>query len=263
MNPSATAPTPDSVDPQDLDRLAFDDTAPDRAAREVEDCRRYTLDAFFAAGRALWILPRVMPYRQRMLALPDYDLRHLDRFERYARALRFVETAILLRVRRTGQLPELAAEGWRLRALMMSYAEALSHKGRVAPELIVRLREGSGYRTLVEDLTVLVHELLAVEGGTGPGSPVTLEDLDRAAEIADELNVRVGNPAEIDATRATLVRERRKLGHLLVEAHDQLRRALGYLRWAEGDANTLVPSLYVLGRKRRTRVAGGRSLVAE
>ena len=263
MNPTLIDPTPDSVDPQDLDRLSFDDTAPERDAREAEDCLRYTLNAFFAAGKALWILPRVMPYRERMLALPDYDLRHLDRFERYARALRFVQTEILRRMPQTGQLPELAAEGWRLRALMMSYAEALSHKDRVAPELIVRLRKGSGYRALVEDLTVLVHELLEVEGGTGPGSPVTLADLDRASEVADQLHVRVGNPAEIDATRATLVKERRKLGHLLVEAHDQLRRALGYLRWAEGDANTLVPSLYVLGRKRRTREPDGSSPPAE
>lgn len=38
-------------------------------------------------------------------------------------------------------LPDVAAEGWRIRSMMMSYAEALSHKGHMAPQLIFRLRE--------------------------------------------------------------------------------------------------------------------------
>ena len=45
------------------DRAAFDKTAPARSAMKPEDAPQYTLDAFYAAGKALWIAPRVAAYR--------------------------------------------------------------------------------------------------------------------------------------------------------------------------------------------------------
>ena len=37
----------------------------------------------------------------------------------------------------------------------------------------------------------------------------------------------------------------------LIYGYDQLRRMMSYLRWSEGDADSIVPSLYA-GRGRRT-----------
>ncbi|HEU4538185.1 MAG TPA: hypothetical protein VFS00_28885, partial [Polyangiaceae bacterium] len=45
---------------------------------------------------------------------------------------------------------------------------------------------------------------------------------------------------------------RAKLFHLFVQAHGQMRRAVVYLRWDEGDADTLWPSLF-RGRPRKAR----------
>lgn len=255
MSTTSTATTDITAtqgDPSGLDRAAFDRTAAARSAMRPEDAPHYTLDAFYAAGKALWIAPRVAAYRDPMLALPGFDVAHLDGFEDLARGLRFVQTELLRRIQRAKQVPELAAEGWRLRALMMSYAEALSYKGRIAPELIVRLREGSGYRDLVEDLSVLCQEFLALPAElTGPNAAVTRAEIARASELAHEINVRVGNAADVDLSQAALLDERRRLGGLLLRAHGQIRRAMTYLRWDEGDATELVPSLYVPGGGRK------------
>ena len=38
---------------------------------------------------------------------------------------------------------------------------------------------------------------------------------------------------------------------LLVTAYDEVRRAVTFVRWAEGDADAFAPSLYAKSRKRR------------
>jgi hypothetical protein len=248
MTTQPTNPPSDAPDATDLDRLAFDATAAMRAALPLEHAAPYNLVASYAAGKALWIAPRLAPYRARMLALPEYDIQHLDRFETVARALLYVQTEITRRIERAKQLPEIAREGWALRALMMSYAEGLSVKGKFAPELVARLKEGSGYRDLAEDLKVLVSELLVLPPAyTSPESLVTRADTTRAAEIADAVLTAVGNAAAADLTHAALMGERQKLGSLLMASHSQLRRAMTFLRWAEKDVGELVPSLHVTG----------------
>lgn len=149
------------------------------------------------------------------------------------------------------ELPVLAREGFRLRRLMLKYLEVLSHVDNVAPVLVARLQRGSGYRDLVHDLDVIAHELHARPTLVLQG-PVTPADLHRCSAVAHEMLLRLGVP-EHDAVRETLLTARQQLGALLVRSHAQLRRALDYLRFEEGDAATLVPSLYVPRDIRRRR----------
>jgi hypothetical protein len=249
-----STPTPvTNVAAADIDREAFARTESVRAQMNVANLPHYHLDAIYACGKALWALGRVTPHRDDLLTLPKFDIGNLDHFADYARGLKYAQLQILRRIQRTRQLPEVAAEGFRIRSMMMSYAETLSHKGHFAPELIVRLREGSGYRDLVADLGVLVTEFQGLPASkTGPDAPVTLADLDKAAEIAERINVHVGNAVDPDMSQETLVNERAKLGALLVEAHFQLRRGVGYFRAGEADVNEILPSLFVPPGPRRT-----------
>lgn len=253
---SMPGPAPDAtteVDAATLDRGAFDKTAAMRAAVKVDDLPSYGLDAFYAAGIALRTVPKIAKLRDDLRTLPKYDVAHFDWFDDLARALRFVQTEILRRIQRSAQLPQVATEGWKIRSLMMSYAETLSHKGAFAPELIVRLREGSGYRDLVEDLSVLVREFQGLpESKIGEDTAVTRADLTRASQIAHQINVQVGGDVGAE-TQDELITERRKLGGLLLEAHSQIRRGVSFFKWAEADLNALVPSLYVPAGPRRPR----------
>jgi hypothetical protein len=220
---------------------------------DVSHTPPYQLDAFFAAGKVLWSLPKVRVHRDRLLKLPEYDIGHLDHAEDYARGLRHVQTEILVRIRHARQLPEVAAEGWKVRSMMMSYADVLSYKGQFDPELVAKLREGSGYRDLVEDLNMLVLQFQRMpESWIGAETPVTKADVNRASEIAHRINVHVGNAPDPDVSQETLVNERRKLGALLIRAHGQLRRGVGFLRFDEADVNAILPSLYVPSGGRKT-----------
>lgn len=56
-----------------------------------------------------------------------------------------------------------------------------------------------------------------------------------------------GSPSDYDVAKGRLFRR-------LARAHSQARRAVVYLRWDEGDADHILPSLYP-GRPRRRRAA--------
>lgn len=241
--------TPSTLATLPLDRAAFDRTAPSRAALDLAQAPPYTLDAVHAAAQALGIARRLAPYRAAIAALPGFDLTHLDHLADYANGLLFVQWTLVARAERVRSLPGLAEEGYRLRALLMAYADLLVLKGEVAPDVVQRLREGSGYRDLVEDLGVLVTLLRERVEGAAPGAAVGPAELDRAREVTTAMTHALGVVAEPDLGHDALVTERRKLGVLLLRAQAQLRRAVAYLRFDERDAADLVPSLYVPSRR--------------
>lgn len=136
----------------------------------------------------------------------------------------------------------------------MSYGDALCLKGLIPAEVLARVREGSGYRDLAEDLIVLVEQFQGLPGSlTGDGSVVTGADLTRASEVANQIFLYVGDEA-VETSQA-LEDERRKLGGLLGRAHHQVRRGVSHFRWDEGDVNTFVPSIYVPPGARKSTTA--------
>ncbi len=255
----STDPTsPSTTASREQDRQALERTAHLRAAIRVEDTPPYKLNATVAAGTALTTAERLEPLREQLLKLPEdlWDIAHLDHLPDLARALRCVDTELRGRSE-TVNRSELATDGYKLRGLLLSHAEALVYKELVAEDVVARVREGSGYRDLIEDLNVLVlvHAKLPA-GIVGEGMTVSQEDLDRASSMASALTARVANGAMVDLSPSKLSDERRKLGALLLRAQDELRRAMTFLRWAEGDAAKWVPTLYVTGAGRKAEGTG-------
>lgn len=238
--------TPSTLPSTPLERAAFDRTALVRAALDLGHAPPYTLDAVYAASQALGIARRLAAHRPAMACLPAFDLQYLDHLADYANALLFVQWTIAARAERVRQLPALADQGYQIRALLMAYTEVLELKGEVAPDVLQRLREGSGYRDLVEDLGALVTLL---RDRPDAGSLVAPSDLARALDVTTALTAGLGAAADPDLGHDTLLVERRKLGVLLLRAHAQLRRAMAYLRFDEQDAAELVPSLYVPSKR--------------
>lgn len=243
--PEAPPPTPGP------DRQAYDRTAGARGAVALSAAPPYTLDAVYAAAQAHGISRRLTPYRSAIAALSGFDIGHLDDLADYADALLFVHVTLLARAERVRQLPALASEGHTHRSVLLAYADLLVLKGRLDAAVVARLREGSGYRDLVEDLSALVRMIRELPGAVGAGSPVSEEELARAAEIARVMTVELGSTSDPDLGQDTLLRERRKLGALLVRAQGQLRRAMEYLRYDDADAAELVPTLYVTATRGR------------
>jgi hypothetical protein len=69
-------------------------------------------------------------------------------------------------------------------------------------------------------------------------------ELDEGEALAEQLTRAIGgrlsNPAQLTAAADA----RQRAFTLFINAYDQARRVAAFLRWAEGDADKLVPSVY-------------------
>jgi hypothetical protein len=75
----------------------------------------------------------------------------------------------------------------------------------------------------------------------------------RAADVAYAMNTALGTDADSEKSHSELMVERQKLGQLLDVSHRELRRGIDFIRFHEGDAAVIVPSLRVPGPGRRRR----------
>lgn len=206
-------------------KSAYDALAPLLAAIDPATTTHFTLYAVHAIAQARTTARNVEPSRARIASLPEFDVGHLDRLRQYADALHFVHTSLIAREDRLRAMPELAREGFPLRALLLAYAELLSIKGTLPAETVARLRDGSGYHDLVDDLSVLVLLYDQRPEVVGDGTPVTRAEVQRANELVQAMADALGLDKSELVTHDELAKNRQEIGHLLTTAQRQLRRA--------------------------------------
>jgi hypothetical protein len=75
-------------------------------------------------------------------------------------------------------------------------------------------------------------------------TPLTEQDLVTAKALAERLIRAAGLKEQSPAMVAEVARIRHQAVTLMIQAYDQTRRAIAFLRWNEGDLETIAPSLY-------------------
>jgi hypothetical protein len=162
-------------------------------------------------------------------------------------------------------LAELLKEAVPLRADLLQTAEMLAHFGLLSRERVALIRQGHGHADTAGDLQALGILL----GGAWPKIKskvaITREQVDRAIPLSAELQRAIG----VRESDPDPLLERRDSRHvraqvftLFVGAYDECRRGISHLRWHEGDAEEIVPSLY-RGRGGRKRVVEDETEVVE
>lgn len=215
----------------ELDKLDATDLAP------------MNVDLVSATSIVLGVSDRVRSFRDRMAQLPELDLANIDSLVDYAKA-----TWFLYLTQQPAPAPAeaeaLMAEATALRAKLLVWTVPLVASGHLSEELVGRIREGSGHKDLPSDLIALValyrSKWAEVESICG----VTEADLNRAAELGtavfgmvsrrEQEAERPGNDGSLRLRRAWTRLDR---------AYAQCRRAIAYLRFAEGDVDEIAPNL--------------------
>ena len=185
---------------------------------------------------------------------------------------RMVEELPRLRVDRVEKLPTYALAAWyahllalpgaaaeqpvskalledatALRKDLLVAAEALSHKGFLDAERVAEIRSGQGHLDTANDLVALAA--LFSEGWAEIEHKTTVEwsDIERASQLGPQLLVALGakNQPGSPAPKATDPQVRRaKAFTLLVQAYEECRRGVSFLRWYERDLDSMAPSLF-------------------
>jgi hypothetical protein len=186
--------------------------------------------------------------------LPAHDVHAIDNIADYIFAAYYAHAISAPPARDVEKLQKLAEEAAPLREDLLVQAEALAHKGYFDGGKVAEIRGGTGYLDMATDLTSL--SLLFRSGWTivKDKTTVSQEEAERADVLGRELLAAVGARLQPngEATSLDIAMDRRARAFTVFQrAYERCRQAAAYLRWDEGDAEALVPSLFTRGRSRK------------
>ncbi|AKF09882.1 hypothetical protein DB32_007031 [Sandaracinus amylolyticus] len=210
------------------------------------------LDARSAAGIAGGSLPRIARHRAALIA----------EFGERARALLDDLPTVVYATYQAAYDVDAAEDDSDMRELHRQVLEehqliagdldALANRKIIDRSRIDAGRSILGYRTTVDSTFVLLSLTrslwMTIQGRT----LLTEADLERIEAKAQAMLDRL-NQREQRATRMPTRELRDRALTLLVRTYDEIRRMLTFVRWAQGDADEIAPSLYA----RRGRKHGG------
>jgi hypothetical protein len=200
-----------------------------------------------AVSIALGALPNLAPLRPALVKdLPNHPMRFFDKLETYALAAWYAHLLALPVGSESNPVRPLLDEAIALRATLLRDADALAGRGLLDPEVVRDIRAGQGNVDTANDLVALsaafTMNWATIQGRTA----ATSEEIKRAGDLGPMLLAALGvrelgsEPAPVEDAAD----RRLRAFSLFVRAYDSVRRAVSYLRWEEGDAEALAPSLY-------------------
>jgi hypothetical protein len=193
---------------------------------------------------ALGILPKLAKLRSSIEKLPDFNHALVLNFETYAMALYEAHADYLSATRPKEALPDMVEEATKLRDLLYADAQALIQRDLLDPQEIREVRTGIGYKALAVDLTLLGESLQRRWELVQSKTALQLDELLRAQQLAKELLRVVGEREQAPAVAAEAAANRSRAFVLYLRAYDEVRRAVTFLRWKEGDWDLIAPSPY-------------------
>lgn len=227
-------------------------------ALSTEEIRPVTVEIPFAVTIALGAVPRVSALRAEIVKkAPATPIAQIDGLETYAFAAYYAHLMSLPTPKTESETAKLVEAGRPLREDLLIAAEALAHRGLLDADLIAKIRSGSGHVDLAGDLIALGALFTATWNAVESKTAVSLEEVQRAAQLGTTLLVSLSRDALPSVNELTAAEVRARAFTLLLRSYDECRRAVHYLRFHEGDAHDITPSLFT----RRARAA--RAVVEE
>ena len=215
-------------------------------ALAAEDLATINVDIPLAVSISLGVIPHLAEHREQItMELPHFPIKRFDKLHKYTVAAYQAHILWMPPEVNENQVAALLSEASPLRGTLLSDAEALALRGLLDADAVAAIRAGKGNLDTANDLVALSQLLGAnwnrIKGRTG----ATQEEVGRAATLGIEflsaLGVREHGLLTTPDTAADL---RRRTFTLFVRTYDEVRRAISYLRWHEGDADLIIPTFY-------------------
>ncbi len=229
-----------------------------RVQSEVEsmsaaDVGPMNVDVVTATSTVLGVADRIMPYRDQMAQLPDFDVKYVDNLVSYALAAWYTYVTNLPQPAPT-DASQLLDEAATLRGKLLLWAHPLVQSGIFDAAAYAKIKQGSGNKDMASDVVALERlyrdHWPEVQGQCG----VTEADLDRAAHVGVTAFALISSREhQLSAGASGDTLRVRAAWTLLDRAYSQCRRALGYLLYADGDVDDIAPSLRHNPGKRASR----------
>lgn len=190
------------------------------------------------------VLPGLLALRAQVLEeLPHFDIRNLDRLDLYTLALSEAQSFCLSLILPNKEPAALAKEAITLRSQLSLDAKVLVRRGFIPRERLQKLRGTHGYRNLANDLLLLAALFRAHWQRISGRCSTSAAELDRAEALGHELTKSTSHRRAPLEEQTAATEDRRRAFTLFFRAYTEVRRAVQYLRFHEGDADCLAPAL--------------------
>jgi len=231
---------------------AFNRTADERRALKPQEVSQSKLDIASVVACVLGAWPKIQALREEMAKLPDLDLPAIDKLEQRTYALIHAQTNYLTVSESPDALRELVEELVRTRAVLHADTQALGARGLINPDSLDDYNGGTGHKVVATDVQILAAVLKRDWSKNEGKCAVEKAELDRAEKVASRILRLVGLKMQADSAEDPALDERNRAYTLVERSYDEATRASCYLRWFQGDAEELVPSLYATRKPRST-----------
>lgn len=235
-------------------REAYDHNVPAMKALAADALATVNVDIPSAGTTVLGAMPEIVALRAEIAdAMPKFDLHTLDGLEGYALAMLHAHSLYIASSTPSGEVATILEEGIGLRESLYADAQALGRHGLIDPRRLSQLKASSGYKVVAMDLMSLANVLREAWPKIQGKTAIEAASLDRAESLADRIISAVGAREQAPAAVAEVAQMRQRAFTLFVRAYDEVRRVIGFLRWKQGDLDTIAPSLYAGRSARRAK----------
>lgn len=160
----------------------------------------------------------------------------------------FPHEALELRRRRIRSGSRSIVEPAKLRSQLYADVVVLAKRGYVEEAQIRAVRRNKGIKNVASDILLLSSLIRHKWSQISTRCAITEIDLNRAEILGDQLIQFLGARDRVPLLITDAAIERQQVFTIFARAYDQVRKAVYYLRWEQGDAEKLAPSFH-RGRK--------------
>jgi hypothetical protein len=222
-------------------------------AMDPANVRELNVEVFTAMPRLLAALPRVAALTDDIKKVVPQDLLpELQKLESLAYAVLDAQVRCMSTGKSPEQLRALGEEGDAVRRLLVIDAAALVARGLLSADRISGCTNQPGYKAVASELSVLTSVMSSVWPQIQGKCGITLEELKRGQAIAEALVAYLGSREQSPESKAEAMDVRDRAFTLIVDRWDEVRRAVSFVRWKQGDLEEIAPSLFG-GRTRKAK----------
>lgn len=223
--------------------VAFDRLRPKYAAIPAADllpvnARVTTVVAIMAAAAR-----RMAGLRDELGRVAGFDPSLLDELPLCADGLDYVEGEYRAE-QQPAELAELAQEARQTREMFVRDLRNLVAHGRVGGSILDEYTGAPGFKNLIDDVRLLARVYRNHWPDLTGKTCRTLDQLDRAEAVIRRMAHRVGDRELGEAAPSPWADLRARAFTYAVHRYDEARRGIAFVRWAEGDADKIAPSLW-------------------
>jgi hypothetical protein len=239
------------IDESELTK-AFEKMLPALRAMPAERVQKPRVSLQAAGGLILGTYPLLSPHLAALRALPNTSAVAVDELRDRALAMMRADADYRSTLENESEIAPLLARAADVRRQMLQACDYVSALGKLPASFAESVREGSGNQEIASDLGVLGRLFDRDWATFEPHTPSIKPLVAEAIDLSTRLSAALGrNRADGQQSEAAQLRDR-AYTHFL-EAYDEVRTGLLYLRSKQGDIDAILPSVFANRRAAKTK----------